>query len=435
MNGPGAKVLVVGAGMAGLAAALRLRDAGVDVTVVDPAGAGGKAGSLEPAPGWRIETGPHTFTHRAEPVFRFAERLGMADRLVLGGKAASARYLVRGGRLLRGSPFSGLLSLGEWASVAAGFFRTGSVDGTVADWLRRTFGERIAAGPGGAATVGIWAARPEEIEFASGFPVLAAALEQHGSLFRVARAAAPAVRAKGTWGFPGGIGELVAEAARAVGGVQRQRVFGLTPTAGGGWNAVGVGIFDRVIVAAEAPSAARLFRDWPDVSGELGAVATSPILAVHWTAPDAAFPAGFGYLSPPSEGREVLGTLFTSDVHPERAPAGERSFCTLVGGTPRPDRVGMDAQEAEACVRAEHLALTGQPVRLSRVHLVRHPHAVALPGPGHRDRVRRIQAALPAGLELAGSWMGTGAVPDALASGEAAADRVLAAKGRVRDVA
>ena len=82
MTGGGAKALVVGAGMAGLAAALHLRDAGVDVTVVDPAGAGGKAGSLEPAPGWRIETGPHTFTHRAEPVFRLAARLGMADREV-----------------------------------------------------------------------------------------------------------------------------------------------------------------------------------------------------------------------------------------------------------------------------------------------------------------------------------------------------------------
>jgi phytoene desaturase len=56
------RVVVVGAGLAGLAAALRLRGAGREVTVVDRApGPGGRAGRVERA-GYALDTGPSVFT-------------------------------------------------------------------------------------------------------------------------------------------------------------------------------------------------------------------------------------------------------------------------------------------------------------------------------------------------------------------------------------
>jgi phytoene desaturase len=56
------RVLVVGAGLAGLSAALHLRGAGRDVTVVDAApGPGGRAGRIERA-GYRLDTGPSVLT-------------------------------------------------------------------------------------------------------------------------------------------------------------------------------------------------------------------------------------------------------------------------------------------------------------------------------------------------------------------------------------
>ncbi|MCV2491358.1 phytoene desaturase family protein [Geodermatophilus sp. YIM 151500] len=56
------RVVVVGAGLAGLAAALRLRGAGRQVTVVERgAGPGGRAGRIERA-GYALDTGPSVFT-------------------------------------------------------------------------------------------------------------------------------------------------------------------------------------------------------------------------------------------------------------------------------------------------------------------------------------------------------------------------------------
>jgi phytoene desaturase len=56
------RVVVVGAGLAGLAAALRLRGAGREVTIVERgAGPGGRAGRVERA-GYSLDTGPSVFT-------------------------------------------------------------------------------------------------------------------------------------------------------------------------------------------------------------------------------------------------------------------------------------------------------------------------------------------------------------------------------------
>jgi phytoene desaturase len=78
------RVVVVGAGLAGLATALRLRGAGREVTVVDSGdGPGGRAGRLERA-GYALDTGPSVFTAPEVLEDTFAA-VGdkLADRLTL----------------------------------------------------------------------------------------------------------------------------------------------------------------------------------------------------------------------------------------------------------------------------------------------------------------------------------------------------------------
>ena len=62
------RVIVVGAGLAGIAAAVHLLDRGVDVRVLAGGDVGGKAWT-ELDEGWRWERGPHSFTGRAASVF------------------------------------------------------------------------------------------------------------------------------------------------------------------------------------------------------------------------------------------------------------------------------------------------------------------------------------------------------------------------------
>ena len=81
-------------------------------------------------------------------------------------------------------------------------------------------------------------------------------------------------------------------------------------------------------------------------------------------------------------------------------------------------------------IEAEHLALTGRPVTLTGLHLVRHPRAVAVPTLGTAARLSAL--CVPDGLALAGAWMGSGAMEDAARSGTEAAERLAARFGRAR---
>lgn len=82
--GPTDRVVVVGAGLAGLATALRLRGAGREVTVVERGGgSGGRAGRIEER-GYALDTGPSVFTAPevlADTLAAVGEKLD--DRLTL----------------------------------------------------------------------------------------------------------------------------------------------------------------------------------------------------------------------------------------------------------------------------------------------------------------------------------------------------------------
>lgn len=93
-------VLVVGAGLSGLACAFELRRRGRDVLVFEARERpGGVVGTLE-ADGFRFETGPNTLSRSASGFRRLCGELGVAERLVPSAPEARARYLWHAGELV-----------------------------------------------------------------------------------------------------------------------------------------------------------------------------------------------------------------------------------------------------------------------------------------------------------------------------------------------
>ena len=141
------RVAVVGAGIAGLAAAHALVRRGRQVEVFEEAAhAGGVVRTLS-EDGWRIETGPNTVRPDGR-LWDLIEEVGLAGRVEAASPAARRRYVLREGRLvaLPGSPL-GLVStplLGACAKLRllaeplVG--PAGRGDETVADFVRRRFG-------------------------------------------------------------------------------------------------------------------------------------------------------------------------------------------------------------------------------------------------------------------------------------------------------
>ncbi len=423
-------VAVVGGGLAGLTAAVVLARAGAQVRMwrKNP----GRVQTRRPnpeLPGWRIETGAPSVTHRASSVFRLAELLGVGAPGTEGSgwrqmaPLARDRYVADGDRL---RPVGvGTLGLRQAAEFGRGMMRhrPPAREETVADWARLQFGPAIANGLARAMTVGIWGCAPEHLGFADAWPELYTGLQTTSPMGLQARSAGQrSAVPSGTWTFAEGMGSLGTMARdaflQARGVLVEEPVMSLSEIDA-----------DAIVVATDPTDAAELV-EGAETRELLLQVPHSPMAIVHWLAEPQERPRGFGMLVPPPD--PVLGTLFMSDLRDEPgspwAPAGLRSFTTMLGGYANPGWVDRPDTELIAEVVARHARWFGSTPALAAAHVVRWPRAVSIPSPGHRARVAAIVAAGQQGarpLTYAGGWTAGGTLDDAVASGFLAARSVL----------
>jgi protoporphyrinogen oxidase len=144
---PRAPVVIIGAGPAGLTAALALAEASVPVLVLEGGeGLGGIARTVR-RDGYRFDVGGHRFFTRSEPVSTLWDRLMGADLLE---RPRSSRILYRGRRFeypLRAANALAGLGPGEAAAAVASYLgarlRPLRPERTLEDWLVNRFGRRL----------------------------------------------------------------------------------------------------------------------------------------------------------------------------------------------------------------------------------------------------------------------------------------------------
>jgi oxygen-dependent protoporphyrinogen oxidase len=444
------RVVVVGAGLSGLAVAFRLKQAlpGVELTILEGRDRpGGNIGTRD-RDGFRVETGPNGFLDAKPAVLDLCRDLGLADRLVAASEGSRTnRFVYHRSRVhkLPASPLglltTPLLSVGGKLALLREPFRPKPrrpADESVAAFARRRFGKEAADVFMGALVTGIHAADPEKLSVRAAFPRLAAFEDEAGSVLRgFLRAAKQKKReaaARGEkpaptrmWSFREGLRVLIDTLAERLGvsvptGVTVKRVErvdtgGVNPPAR--WTVRGDGRdrwdADAVVLACPAYEQSALVADLdPALADDLAGIPYNRIavVALGYRQADASAPDGFGYLAPPVADRDVLGVQWCSSIFPDRAPPGFVLWRVLCGGALRPAVVDRDD---ETLVRACHeevrgaLGVRGEPVFRQ---LVRWPRAIPQYHLGHLDRVARIEAAagrlpglFPAGNALHGVAM------------------------------
>ncbi|MFE5091279.1 protoporphyrinogen oxidase [Streptomyces sp. NPDC056638] len=453
-------VVVIGGGIAGLAAAHRLLGAGLRVTLLEATERlGGKLMTGDIA-GTRVDLGAESMLARRPEAVALARAVGLGDRLQPPATATASvwtrdalRPMPKGHVMgVPGDPaaLSGVLSPEGLARIAQERDLTPTTVGDdvavgayVADRLGREVVDRLVEPLLG----GVYAGDAYRISMRAAVPQLFEVVREGGSLLDGVRrlqerAAARQQTGPVFQGIDGGIGTLpnaVADAVRAAGGeiLTATPVLGLT-RATDGWDVrtdTRVITADGIVLAAPAWSASTLLAaESPAASAELAGVeyASMALVTMAFRRSDVAATGALdgrsGFLVPPVDGRTIKASTFSTHKWNWVADSAPDLFVlrTSVGRYGEEDHLHReDSELVDVSLRdlAEATGLAAKPVD---TEVTRWIGGLPQYPVGHLSRVARIRdevAKLP-GLRVCGAVYDGVGIPACIASAHRAADEI-----------
>jgi oxygen-dependent protoporphyrinogen oxidase len=419
------RVVIVGGGITGLAAAYEFHKAGQAVTVVERDKIGGvirteRHGNL------LIEGGPDSFIVQKPAAKELCEELGLKDRLI--PTKSRKVHVWSEGRLhempeglfltvpTKIGPFlkSDLISF--WGKMRMGMDlvlpRGPEIeDESIGSFVRRRLGEEALEKLAEPIMAGIYVASADELSLRSTFPRFAEMEREHRSLIKALRKIPPSGNLSPFLTLKGGLSELVDALVAAMPSVKF--VTGEVTGIAAGKVRLKDGDLeaDHVILAIAATAARRL---WPDLP-EVKYVTTSTVSLSYNKFGDL---QGTGFVIPRREKRKILACTWTSNKFEGRAPDDKLLVRCFIKG---------DVEEPEAQARWEMREMLNAPAEplFSKVFTWRERNPVY--EVGHERKIREAEAKLPPWLHLAGSGFHGAGLPDCIKDGRAVAKRILEA--------
>jgi oxygen-dependent protoporphyrinogen oxidase len=464
-------VAVVGGGISGLAAAYRLLTSreSVEVVVLEASDQVGGILRTEHVDGFTIDGGPDSFLSMKPRGIGLARELGLEDRLQWTNEANRGSFLYRRGALhplpegltgliptkLAPMAKTPLVSPLGKARMALDFVlppKKGYEDESLRAFIGRRLGNEVFDNLIEPLMAGIYSGDGSQLSLAATFPQLRTAEKEHGGLIKgvlagrreqTMRAIGQQTR-QGFVSFRSGMHELthaLQAAIEARGGTiltghQVERIDrtedGRFVVAQDGAGQSRTHFFDKVIVAAPVHVQADLLRhvcgEAADAMADIPVASSAAILLGYRETPEAVAPRNYGYLVPRVEGRPVKAVTWLSSKWEGRAPEGHFLVRAFIGRAGQQEVLAHSDEELVQMVREELdevSGISGEPVvqRVWRLNEVMPQYIV-----GHLDRVARIEAAVAKvpGLEIAGNMLRGVGIPDCIAAGEAASDRLFA---------
>lgn len=466
---PSRHAVVIGGGIAGLAAAHRLLADGVRVTLLEAGPRlGGKllAGELAGAP---VDLGAESVLARRPEALELARAVGLGEALQPPA-TATAHLWTRGA--LRPMPRGHVMGVpGDLAPLAASGVL--SAEGLARIEAERELppteiGEDVAVGEYVAARLGhevvdrlvepllggVYAGNAYRISMRAAVPQLFEAARTHASLGDGVRelqhrAAAQQPEQAGRpvfCGIDGGIGRLpqaVAEACRAAGArISTGCAVREVQRSAGGWRVVTdaeVIDTDAVVLAVPAGPAARLLDGLaPAAAAELRTVEYASMALVTMAFRRSELPAAIteggasGFLVPPVDGRTIKASTFSSNKWAwAGADPGLFLLRTSVGRYGDEGDLGReDSELVDVSLRdlGDAVGLAARPLAST---VTRWDGGLPQYPVGHLARVARIRGAVAAlpGLAVCGALYDGVGIPACIASAGKAADVVMATLG------
>lgn len=427
-------VVVIGAGISGLACAYRLQQLKIPCLLFEGSDhPGGLLGTVE-RDGFLFESGPQSF-QSTDTLTALIGELGISGELLKADPRAP-RYVLQRGRLkqIPMSPqsllASSLLSAGSRWKLASEPFRKTRPPGhdeSVAEFVRRKFGHEILEYLVSPFVSGVYAGDPETLSLKAAFPSLDQWEREYGSVLRGAMKSRgsktehkkpPSLCSfrHGVATLPRTIAKLLGETLRAGGPVRAVRRSSAPAEAAFEVQTEMLGRADTlrasaIVLCTPAYVSAQLLAS---VSSRLGTalsgIAYAPVAVVaaaYGRAQVANILHGFGFLVPRKEEMRVLGTIWNSSLFPGRAPRDKVVMTTFLGGATDRDIVSNSRDEIAAAAQADNSRILGIAGNPAASEVWTYQKALPQYNLGHHhaiEEIRNGQREVP-GIFLGGNYL------------------------------
>jgi oxygen-dependent protoporphyrinogen oxidase len=476
-------IAVIGAGITGLTAAFYLKRRGIPVTVYEASSrVGGVIQSIRQN-GYLAEFGPNTLLETSPRIGQLVRDAGLASRRLDPDPRAEARYVVRYRRpiAMPSSPLgfltTSLFSLsGKIAVLREPFVpkRTDGQEESIADFVKRRLNQEFLDHAIDALVAGIYAGDPNKLSVQQAFPKLRQLEEKYGSLIKgqifgardrkrsgeVAKDRAPKFSFdEGLQVLPDTLRDQLGSAMRlnsSVTALLRGRdgwtvhvrdaegakfeAHSAVVYCGTAYRLAGLEL--RTGVPPKNPAAAAVRPAQPGAprseqrpEGVLVNLAAfleiryPPVASVvlGFRREDVRHPCrGFGMLIPKIESFRILGTIFSSSLFPNRAPAGHLVLTSYIGGERYPELASLPPERLYSITCEDLAVLLGAKGKPTFQHCVFYPKAIPQYNLGYgkyRDLMNEIETRAP-GLYFAGHYRDGISLSDSIVSGCQVAERV-----------
>ncbi len=437
------KIAVIGGGISGLATAYFLHNAGHSVTVIEKNAQVGGAIRSEQKNDFLVEHGPNS-TLETTPLLRemFAG-LGIIDQMIYANENAQNRYIVRNGvpvalpmsplAFIKTKLFSGSAKL---RLLKEPFISRAPADAeeSLAQFVVRRIGQEFLDYAINPFVAGVYAGKPERLSVKTAFPKLYELEQKYGSLIkgtilgakeRRKRAETSKAKARlltfqnGLQTMTDAIGEKLADSVFTDAGITsiQRNEAGYEIKFSANEQTVQLNS-DALVLAIPAHAYARLPLEIPPSVKTAVARINYPSVAMvffgYHKQPESIPLDGFGMLVPEKEHKQILGTIWSSVIFPERAPRGGVGLTTFVGGSRQPEVALLPDEKLIDVVREDIKQLMKISAKPDFVRIKRWKKAIPQYEIGHAAIVAEVEqwTSQTPGLFVTGNFRGGISVAD-----------------------